>query len=207
MRSRACAPRQIFALAFGLLSLQAVDSVFGSGCAPDNPDIAVSNGSVFNISSSNLSASELGTAIGYWSGCGGGTDTPSMQVGGSGGIPVSVTLVAGSSPTGRCGRANVQIGATSRRVVSADITIYTNQNNGASCHPPTDELAHELGHVLGLNDADSGACRQHIMGFRDPGTTRTVGGEDCDQADQNWLLPGEPTGGGGAGGGGTPPCV
>lgn len=206
MSGRSSVPRRVLALTFGLLSLQAVDSVFGSGCAPDNSEIAVSNGSVFNISSSNFSASDLNTAISYWSGCGSGSDAPSMQLGGSGGIPVSVTLVAGSSPTGRCGRAEVQIGATSRRVVSADITIYTRQNNGSSCHPPSDEIAHELGHVLGLDDADSAACRQHIMGFRDAGTTRTVGGEDCDQVDQNWQLPGESTGGGGGTGGGTP-CV
>lgn len=201
------ASRRLFALAFGLLSLQAIDRVFGSGCAPDNPEIAVSNGSVFNITSSNLSTSDLSTAISYWSGCGGGTDSPSMQVGGGGGIPVSVTLVAGSSPTGRCGRADIQIGATSRRVVSADITIYTRQNNGTSCHPPSDEIAHELGHVLGLGDADSAACRQSVMGFRDTGTTRSVDAEDCDQVDQNWQLPGEQPTGGGGGGGGTPPCV
>lgn len=195
-------------LMFGLLSLQVIESVFGSGCAPDNPEIAVSNGSVFNITSSNFSASDLGTAISYWGGCGAGTDAPSMQVGGSGGIPVNVTLVAGSSPTGRCGRADVHIGATTHRVVAVDISIYTRQNNGTSCQPFTDEIAHELGHALGLGDADSAACRQHIMGFRDPGTSRVVGPEECDQVDQNWQLPGEPTGeGGGSGGGGGTPCV
>lgn len=189
----------------GLIALQAIDSAFGSGCAPDNPDIAVSNGSVLNLTSTNFSASELSTAIAYWSGCGSGTDTPSMQVGGSGGLPVSITRLAGASPTGRCGHSEIGIGATSHRVVSVEITIYTQQNNGASCNPLTDEIAHELGHALGLNDADSGACQQHIMGFRAPGTTRSVGPEECDQVDQNWLLPGEVEGGQG---GTTPrPCI
>lgn len=194
MSARDAIPRRIFVLTFGLLTLQAAHSVFGSGCAPDNPDVAVSTGSVFNITSPNLSAADLNTAISYWSDCGSGSDMPNMQVGGSGGVPVSVTLVAGSSPTGRCGRAEVHIGASSRTVVAVDITVYTRQNNGASCQPISDEIAHELGHALGLDDADSAACRQHIMGFRDPGTTRSVGGEDCDQVDQNWQLPGEPTG-------------
>lgn len=206
MSARLAASPRMVAITFGLLTLQAIDSVFGSGCAPDNPDIAISTSSAFNITSSTFSPSELGTAVAYWSGCGGGTDSPSLQVGGSGGVPVSVTRVAGSSPTGRCGRADVHIGATSHRVVAVDITIYTHQNNGSTCNPLTDEIAHELGHALGLADADSSACRQHIMGFRDSGTTRSVGAEDCDQVDQNWALPGEPTSGGGAGGGGTP-CV
>jgi hypothetical protein len=196
---------KIISAALVLVSLDSVSVAFGSGCAPDNPDIAVSSGTVLNLSSSNFSASELNTAISYWTGCGNGTDAPSLTVGGSGGIQVSVTRIAGTSPTGRCGHSDIGIGATSHRIVSVDITIYTQQNNGASCNPLTDEIAHELGHALGLTDADSGSCRQHIMGFRDSGTTRSVGAEECDQVDQNWLLPGEANGGEG---GSTPrPCV
>lgn len=204
MSARSVVPRRIVVLTLGLLSLHSIEWVFGSGCAPDNASIAVSNSSVFNITSSTFSTSDLSTATSYWSGCGAGTDIPSMQVGGTGGVPVNVILMAGSSPAGRCGVAEVQVGATSGRVVSATIKIYTKQQNGTSCQPFSDEIAHELGHVLGLADADSGTCKQHIMGFRDPGTTRSVGPEDCDQVDQNWALPGET--GGGTGGGGTP-CV
>ena len=205
MSARSAARRRIIVLTFGLLSIHSIEWVFGSGCAPDSPGIGVSNGSVLNLTASGFSTSDLNAATAYWSSCGAGTDIPGMEVGGAGGIPVNVILMAGSSPTGRCGVADVQVGATSGRVVSATIRIYTKQQNGTSCQPFSDEIAHELGHVLGLADADSAACKQHIMGLRNPGTTRSVGPEDCDQVDQNWALPGEPPGGG-AGGGGTP-CV
>jgi hypothetical protein len=196
------------AVAFAwLLAIPTAEYALASGCAPDNPEIAVSTSAVFNITSTSLPASDLNTAAAYWSGCGAGADIPAMQIGGSGGVPVSVTLVAGSSPTGRCGRADVHVGANSRRVVAVDITVYTRQNNGSSCQPFSDEVAHELGHALGLNDADSAACRQHIMGFRDLGTRRSVGGEDCDQVDQNWQLPDEPAESETPGGGLVTPCV
>ena len=204
MSARSAATRRIFMLTFGLLTIHSIERVFGSGCAPDDPSIGVTSASVFNLTSSGFSISDLNAATAYWSKCGGGTDIPRMEVGGTGGIPVDVILIAGSSPTGRCGVSEVQVGATTGRVVSATIKIYTKQNNGTSCQPLSDEIAHELGHVLGLADADSAACKQHIMGFRDPGTLRSVGPEDCDQVDQNWTLPGESSGGGG--GGGTP-CV
>ena len=201
--------RPLHILAFGLLAFQTMDLVFGSGCAPDNLDISVSSAEALNISSATFSASELQSAASYWSGCSGyGSKMPTLQVGGSGGIPVNVSRMAGSSPTGRCGIAHVMVGATSHRVVSVDITIYTQQNNGAGCQPLTDEIAHELGHALGLDDADSASCQQHIMGFRTAGTTRSVSAEDCDQVDQDWQLPGEPSsGGGGTQGPSPPPCI
>ena len=59
----------------------------------------------------------------------------------------------------------------------------------------TDTLAHELGHVYGLDNAPSDpTCLGHIMGSRTPGGTRTVLADDCEVAQEKWLTPTEPEG-------------
>ena len=147
------------------------------------------NGGVFNLTWGQFTPGELGTAIGYWDNCGGyGTEIPEMIVGGTGGIPVHVTRLGGrsSQTNGRCGVSNVH--TVGGQVQSVDITIWTQQSNGTNCAPRTDEIAHELGHALGLDDAGTG-CAGHIMGTRSPGSTRTVAADDCEIADLTWEVP------------------
>ncbi len=52
-------------------------------------------------------------------------------------------------------------------------------------------LAHELGHVLGLNDAgDDNRCRYRIMGWVIPRKPfRAVHPEECRSVGQRWLTP------------------
>lgn len=161
--------------------------LYATDCSQADQRFSISQGSVFNLSSSTFTSAELETSIDYWDGCAFyGEKLPSMTVGGSGGISVSVTKINAQSP-GSCGLSQVyptQSGEVSR----AEITVWTTQSNGTSCEPLTDVLAHELGHVFLLRDAEPGTdCRGHIMGDRVLGQLRTVYSDDCEVAHDMWV--------------------
>jgi hypothetical protein len=143
-----------------------------------------------NLTVSGFTASDIQQAASYW-GCPSHVGLPGFQIGGFGGVPVSITKINGNSTTagGGCGRT--QRTAVNGQLQSATIEIWTHQANGASCEPLTDVIAHEFGHVLGLENADSNACNGHIMGNRAPGGTRTVFPDDCEVADEKWEIPAE----------------
>lgn len=71
-------------------------------------------------------------------------------------------------------------------------------------------LAHEIGHALGLGDAPVGTqCQFYIMAWINGTNTysRSVQPEECSMVDTKWIGPGENSGGGGGNQGGPPPCV
>ncbi len=80
----------------GVLTCAALVSLVRIGWADassqTNPSQGFSLGDQLNVTSSQVPASEIGAAITYWAGtCSGfGTRFPSMTVGGSGGIPITV---------------------------------------------------------------------------------------------------------------------
>lgn len=154
-----------------------------------NPDtrFGLSLGNAFNISMAGFTNSEIQTAISYWSSCSGyGTDIPTLQIGGTGGVPVAIQKVAGNStsPEGGCGRTLLDV--AHGRIEGATITIWTKESDGDSCLPVTDSLAHELGHLMGLTDTLDDACVGRIMGRRNLGGTRSVQVDDCAVADDKW---------------------
>lgn len=62
------------------------------------------------------------------------------------------------------------------------------------CGPPAKNLAHELGHVLGLLDSPDGpACATHIMSDLTPENlfNRFVRGDECVLLERRWLMPAE----------------
>lgn len=148
----------------------------------------ISMGDTVNLTLQGFTAADVQTAANYWACPAYDQELPTFHVGGSGGVPVSVTKITGNSTTqgGGCGLTTRHF--VNGQLVSAEIEIWTNQVDGSSCEPLTDVLAHEFGHVLGLENAPAGSsCMGHIMGGRVlPGGTRTVYGEDCAVADQRW---------------------
>ena len=162
--------------------------VYAVDCSTATGTFGTSSGDAFNITFSGFSSSDIQTAAAYWNCPGYSADIPSFQVGGSGGVPVTVVHLSGNStaPLGGCGLFDPDI--VNGHLESATITIWTNQGNGVPCSPLTDSLAHEFGHLLGLADAPDplGACLDHIMGGRAQGFTREVQADDCQTADQQW---------------------
>jgi hypothetical protein len=122
---------------------------------------------------------QLQPALDTWRrGCAGvlGSRLPDLRLDGPG-VPVVVRRWPDSSSLhGRCGQTTLRV--AKGRLLGADIAIFARQSNGTSCFPLHDEIAHELGHVLGLDD-DPRAPRGSIMGPRQPRQRRAVSGEEC----------------------------
>ena len=155
-------------------------------CSVPNPLLSQSPGSLITISTVGFTSSEINTAVSYWSACPEyGGEFPQFQIGGSGGVPVTVIKRSGNSTTasGGCGVTDPEI--VNGHLESATIQVWTHQKDGTTCSPLADVIAHELGHVLGLGDVADSACFGHIMGVRVL-STREVGLDDCAIADDMW---------------------
>jgi hypothetical protein len=196
------------------LSLWAADARAQCGVVGNFPGYPLENGtsiSLINNSTSVFSDQDLQHAQGQWTTCGNayGTQFPSIDIGGSG-RPVYVQHVPGRNPDpgGPCERVDRTIAGGT--LLSATITIYTQQGNGTSCLPLSEDIAHAIGHIFGLDDATSSGCGGTLMGSRQAGGTRSPAGPaECTAADMGYemLNPEPEPGGGTGGGGGNPPCV
>ena len=141
--------------------------------------LAVAVAPSLRLESPDFNASELAAALEPWR-------TTCEQAGSPGspgaGLDTEVITVLvrrrteSTTEHGRCGQTSLHFVAG--RTVAAVVDVFSHQRNGASCFPLTEEIAHEVGHVLGL--ADRGDDRsESVMGPRRPGTRRRVTREDC----------------------------
>jgi hypothetical protein len=186
MSPRRFPPAAFLALAMGMAFT--ARELIATDCSVPMSGFPPSNGNIFTLTATEFTTSELQTAIGYW-GCPGYLDRiPTFQIGGSGGVPVSIVKIDGNSnsPTGSCGRSETNV--SNGEVVSSLITIWTHDSSGDTCAPLYDVIAHEFGHLMGMADAPDpfGQCLGHIMGSRFSGGTRSVQSDDCAMADQMW---------------------
>lgn len=192
--------------------LGAADAEAQCGVVGSFPGYPLENGtslSLINNTPSVFSSQDLQHAQSQWSNCAGyGSQFPSIEIGGSG-RPVYVQHVAGRNPDsgGTCERVERTIAG--HTLVSATITIYTQQGNGTACFPLSEDIAHAIGHIFGLDDATSTGCGGSLMGTRQAGGTRApAGAAECNAADWGYeMLSPEPDPAGGGGVGGNPPCV
>lgn len=201
MRALACF---VFLSAFGLVAALWPAAV-GAQCASvESPNSQYHGDQIHFQAGMGISGSEIQDAIAMWdSGCSGqmGNDFPGLLNGGSGGASYTVIHGGHNPDNAHCG---VHVGNT--------ITVFdsSTKSDGSrqSCGNTTQNLAHEIGHVLGLNDAPQTAqCQNHIMAWinRNNAFSRSVKPEECNKVDSKWRTSNEPSGGGG--GQTTPPCV
>lgn len=160
-------------------------------CAPYN-DQATSFSSNIDFSSLSpaITTGDISSAISYWTGsCGeSGSDFPRMSTGSSGGIRVTVNLVNGRSTNaiGTCGEVQRFLNS-SNQLARAEITLWTMRADGTLCQEHyVDVLAHEIGHILGFDNAPS-SCAGRIMGPQAGLEPRTVGSEECNGIDDRWI--------------------
>lgn len=193
------------ALAPFLIALLAPERAQAQCSGLKNPDSSVTGSEIRYVAGSpEVSSALLNDAVQAWNtGCPGqfGEDFPTLLAGGSGGLTYTVAFGGHNSSDGDCGRFS---GLTIMLFSSS-----TESGQRKDCGNLTMNLAHEIGHTLGLADAPTGSqCQHHIMSWinRDNLYSRSVQPEECEKVDQRWSMPGET--GGGAGGPITiTPCV
>ena len=146
-------------------------------------------------------------AADQWDDCGGSLDVETNQTSSQPGqLHVEVRFRAGNNPGtieldnghtrscgGGCGCVELHSPGGAGPWLSATIYSYERNLAGQSCLETMESfIAHELGHVLGLDDADferCGTCEGRVMGAsRDGGD---VNDEDCMNADDFWKIPEE----------------
>lgn len=140
-----------------------------------------------SLRSPSLPAHELTAAAAYWqTACDAtGRALPRITVGGPG-LPVEVRRRGDSwSPNRRCGMTSVR--RRNGEVVGYVVDVFLKQRNGTPCFPLVDEVAHELGHVLGLDDEESVEAMGTIMGVRGRNLRRRVDAPTCDRVAALWT--------------------
>jgi hypothetical protein len=106
---------------------------------------------------------------------------------------VDINFIPGATQDsqGRCGHTDLILNGTTGEITGATIWMWQFQSNGVNCWDPatlTDLVAHEVGHVLGLNDVDwNTSCNGTIMGS----SPSYVSSDQCGFVDQEWDEPGE----------------
>ena len=169
---------------------------FGPSHRADAADVACSaakNGALLAeaigiVADSSLPAGVLDAALAAWRTCpASGTGFPEFAAAARERSVVTVRYVAGNSQEGRCGY-----------FAGSEIVLFASARDrlgrAVPCGSLATNLAHELGHVLGLKDAPlDPRCRQYVMSGDDtrPGRERLVQPQECAAADTHWLTPAE----------------
>lgn len=157
-------------------------------------------GDLIQLQGIGISGSQLNAAAGYWATCPSyGIGFPGFTTGNvSADIQVTVVYVGGSGTS--CGVTTHS--ANNPNVIQVQLWDrgLDTAGNPYDCNV-TDTLAHELGHVL---DLDNSSCSGYIMGpaplsfmsGREVAGTRSVASSECSTVTNRWTTSYEQSGGG-----------
>lgn len=177
-----------------VLLLTAVNAGWASECAPNSPNRNATFGSAVSVSvTGNYSSEQLDAVyagIDQWDTKCAGYTGPTVEPGSGGDVAVSVFFDPGQAPQ-NVGCGSVSLSTQDGDITGGSITIFATTSTGRTCDRVGDTVAHEIGHVLGLGNADANNlnCRGRIMGprvIRSDGTSkpRTVEFDDCDEVER-----------------------
>ena len=128
----------------------------------------------------------LQAAAAAWNNACSEDEIPSFAVGGSAPVAASVAFVSGTNPGTIPNCSSTACGCTSLQVengviTGADVALFESASGTSDCEGSWNSiLTHELGHVLGLQDAS--ACSNRIMG----NVFAAINSNDCSGADVNF---------------------
>lgn len=199
------APIPALLLLLGPILLALGKEAEADDCAPKHPSYTgVNSHSVINLVYSGQS-SELSDGAAKWNdSCESGIpDFAIRSEPQSTGLNVTVEIYSGM-PQGcgipdACACRGVSFNPTTGEVVEATIRVGLD----AGCGDVASNVAHELGHLLGLTDTEEEGCEDRIM-WAETGGPQNVQSGDCSAVDDIWLTGEESGGGGGGPGGGLP---
>jgi hypothetical protein len=187
---------------FACLFLVSAHTLAATDCSVKLSGRPAASGSSICLETNNYPTdANILTAADRWNNkCDGGEAIPSLNFGGcnASGINIAVVYAGGVSTNVNrtCGQFQAN---TSGALTGGTITIYqygqylSGPEAGTLylCSPQaSDTLAHEIGHVLGLDDVLGSACAGHIMGQRLVGD-RTIASDDCSEVNRLWNTPAE----------------
>ena len=173
-----------------LLSLSlALSSAEARASCTDLTKASLASSSTIRLEAdSKLPARALSKAIELWQQCSNyGTGFPSFVTAEPGSRTISIEYRSREIGRYKCG-------SFSANKVTLYALAMTPEGSIQRCDSIAMNLAHELGHVLGLSDAEQApACQRHVMSRINPNNrfSRSVSVEECQAAGQRWLTQAE----------------
>lgn len=176
-----------------VLSLFIVSVAAAQDACTPSLGFATGSASTISLTGSGISTGAMDMSASFWSSCS-GWGIPTFTTGGASGtgvIPVQVNYVGGPAPSNVpsdwCGQVSYHTSSTTGRLVDATIDLWDTSGGGQQCDPVS-TLGHELGHVLGLDNASDPSCAGRIMGPGPNWSPSGVTDTECGEVDKNWFI-------------------